>query len=278
MYILKIVSMVVVQAASKLQHGGVKAFIYVLSPQGQLFTKVHSCFSTNSFPSWDYSQPMRVLGHNGEINTLRGNVNCGRVITASKFGVVDIPPEDVSRKGKLNPGMMLLVDFDKHIVVDDEALKKVPATFHTWSNAFAIPRLIQRRDIKFPDEWKIQEAVPPPPIIDHQIDQITQNIDGNVTISFASNEISRLSLPRSLSSRGSMQNMPFNVAHASSRHSISGDMIIIDESKIQGIRIFDQQIPHGVYGDPFAHYRPKNQENQEVEIERPTNPESTIYL
>ncbi|XP_021729068.1 glutamate synthase 1 [NADH], chloroplastic-like isoform X2 [Chenopodium quinoa] len=205
---------------------------------------VHSRFSTNTFPSWDRAQPMRVLGHNGEINTLRGNVNwmraregllkckelglsknemkkllpivdasssdsgafdgvlellvragrsipeavmmmipeawqndknmdphrkgfyeylsalmepwdgpalitftdgrylgatldrnglrpgrfyithSGRVIMASEVGVVDISPEDVSKKGRLNPGMMLLVDFDKHIVVDDDALKK----------------------------------------------------------------------------------------------------------------------------------------------------------
>ncbi|XP_021282556.1 glutamate synthase 1 [NADH], chloroplastic isoform X2 [Herrania umbratica] len=205
---------------------------------------IHSRFSTNTFPSWDRAQPMRVLGHNGEINTLRGNVNwmkaregllkckelglsknemkkllpivdasssdsgafdgvlellvragrslpeavmmmipeawqndknmdphrkalyeyfsalmepwdgpalisftdgrylgatldrnglrpgrfyvthSGRVIMASEVGVVDIPPEDVLRKGRLNPGMMLLVDFEKHIVVDDDALKQ----------------------------------------------------------------------------------------------------------------------------------------------------------
>lgn len=36
---------------------------------------VHSRFSTNTFPSWGRSQPMRMIGHNGEINTLRGNVN-----------------------------------------------------------------------------------------------------------------------------------------------------------------------------------------------------------
>jgi glutamate synthase (NADPH/NADH) len=36
---------------------------------------VHSRFSTNTFPSWDRAQPMRMLGHNGEINTLRGNRN-----------------------------------------------------------------------------------------------------------------------------------------------------------------------------------------------------------
>ena len=36
---------------------------------------VHSRFSTNTFPSWDRSQPFRYLCHNGEINTLRGNIN-----------------------------------------------------------------------------------------------------------------------------------------------------------------------------------------------------------
>ncbi|KAH9622260.1 hypothetical protein KSS87_014363 [Heliosperma pusillum] len=271
MYILRRVSMVAIRAALNLQHGGVKDF-YICSLssrtvvyKGQLkpsqikeyyywdlgserFTSymalVHSRFSTNTFPSWDRAQPMRVLGHNGEINTLRGNVNwmraregllkckelglsknemkkllpivdasssdsgafdgvlelltragrslpeaimmmipeawqndknmdpkrrafyeyfsslmepwdgpalitftdgrylgatldrnglrpgrfyithSGRVVMASEVGVVDIPPEDVAKKGRLNPGMMLLVDFDKHIVVDDEALKK----------------------------------------------------------------------------------------------------------------------------------------------------------
>lgn len=34
---------------------------------------VHSRFSTNTFPSWDLAQPFRMLGHNGEINTIRGN-------------------------------------------------------------------------------------------------------------------------------------------------------------------------------------------------------------
>ncbi len=36
---------------------------------------VHSRFSTNTFPSWDLSHPFRVIAHNGEINTLRGNIN-----------------------------------------------------------------------------------------------------------------------------------------------------------------------------------------------------------
>jgi len=36
---------------------------------------VHSRFSTNTFPSWERSHPYRMVAHNGEINTLRGNIN-----------------------------------------------------------------------------------------------------------------------------------------------------------------------------------------------------------
>jgi glutamate synthase (ferredoxin) len=36
---------------------------------------VHSRFSTNTFPSWDRGHPYRYVAHNGEINTLRGNIN-----------------------------------------------------------------------------------------------------------------------------------------------------------------------------------------------------------
>ena len=36
---------------------------------------VHQRFSTNTFPSWDRAHPYRFMSHNGEINTLRGNIN-----------------------------------------------------------------------------------------------------------------------------------------------------------------------------------------------------------
>lgn len=70
----------------------------------------------------------RYLGATLDRNGLRPGrfyiTHSGRVIMASEVGVVDVPPEDVSKKGRLNPGMMLLVDFENHIVVDDDALKK----------------------------------------------------------------------------------------------------------------------------------------------------------
>src|SRR5262249_37936645 len=36
---------------------------------------VHSRFSTNTFPNWTRAHPYRYAAHNGEINTLRGNIN-----------------------------------------------------------------------------------------------------------------------------------------------------------------------------------------------------------
>jgi glutamate synthase (NADPH) large chain len=44
---------------------------------------VHSRFSTNTFPSWELAQPLRLLAHNGEINTLAGNVNWMRAREAA---------------------------------------------------------------------------------------------------------------------------------------------------------------------------------------------------
>ncbi len=51
---------------------------------------VHSRFSTNTFPSWDRAQPNRFMSHNGEINTLLGNVNAMNarqgVVSSQLFG------------------------------------------------------------------------------------------------------------------------------------------------------------------------------------------------
>ena len=51
---------------------------------------VHQRFSTNTFPSWDRAHPYRFLSHNGEINTLRGNINWMRArekqFTSPLFG------------------------------------------------------------------------------------------------------------------------------------------------------------------------------------------------
>jgi glutamate synthase (NADPH) large chain len=51
---------------------------------------VHQRFSTNTFPSWDLAQPFRYMCHNGEINTIRGNISRMRareeLMTSTLFG------------------------------------------------------------------------------------------------------------------------------------------------------------------------------------------------
>jgi len=59
------------------------------------FAMVHSRFSTNTFPSWDRAHPFRYLCHNGEINTLQGNVNKIRGREASM--VSSLLGEDLKR-------------------------------------------------------------------------------------------------------------------------------------------------------------------------------------
>ncbi|HEY1792082.1 MAG TPA: glutamate synthase large subunit [Opitutaceae bacterium] len=215
---------------------------------------VHSRFSTNTFPSWARAHPYRYIAHNGEINTLRGNINwmharealfesdlfgedtkkilpivnpngsdssmfdntlellilAGRspahammmmipepwsgnegmdddrkafyqyhsclmepwdgpasiaftdgvqigavldrnglrpsryyvtkddlVIMASEAGVLDIPPENVLQKGRLQPGRMFLVDTAQGRIIDDEEIKRKISTerpYREWLN------------------------------------------------------------------------------------------------------------------------------------------------
>ncbi|MEO0758127.1 MAG: glutamate synthase large subunit [Cyanobacteria bacterium J06648_16] len=220
---------------------------------------VHSRFSTNTFPSWERSHPYRYIAHNGEINTLRGNINwmharqsmfeskrfgkdlhraqpiinmegsdstifdntlelltlsgrslphavmmmipepwaghesmsdekqafyeyhsClmepwdgpasiaftdgsvmgavldrnglrpsryyvtadDRVIMASEAGVLPVPPEDVVKKGRLEPGRMFLVDMAEGRIVADEEIKQSIATaqpYREWLDQHLMP-------------------------------------------------------------------------------------------------------------------------------------------
>ena len=211
---------------------------------------VHSRFSTNTFPTWGLAQPFRMLCHNGEINTIRGNRNwmkaresvlstpalgdikdlkpivqegmsdsasldnvleflvasglslphamamlvpesfnaknpisedlkafyeyhsilmepwdgpaallfCdgryaggmldrnglrparyvitkgGMMVVSSEVGVLDIPPQDVEEKGRLQPGKMILIDTQEGRVIHDEELKKQLAAEFPYRN------------------------------------------------------------------------------------------------------------------------------------------------
>ncbi|MHB1421792.1 MAG: glutamate synthase large subunit [Gemmataceae bacterium] len=249
---------------------------------------VHSRFSTNTFPTWARSHPYRYISHNGEINTLRGNVNwmtarermfasplfgddikkilpvidqsgsdsamfdnaleslvlsgrslphavmmmipepwsgdewmsrekkafyeyhsClmepwdgpasiaftdgarigavldrnglrpsryyvtkdDRVIMASEVGVLDVPPEMVLHKGRLQPGRMFLVDLEQGRIIADEELKQRIAGEHHY------------------DEWLRDnlvtlEQLPPGPRVhepDHETVRLRQRVFGYTT-------------------------------------------------------------------------------------------------
>ena len=228
---------------------------------------VHSRFSTNTFPSWERAHPNRYLVHNGEINTIRGNVNwmkarqkcidsplfddlskvypivdesgsdsamfdnsleflhlTGRslphavmmmipepweknelmskekkdfyqfhdylmepwdgpaamafsdgvviggvldrnglrpsryyvtkddkVVMASEVGVIDIKPENVKYKGRLEPGKMLLIDTEAKRIISDDEIKKSVSILHPyaeWNNR----HIVRLKDIPVENE------------------------------------------------------------------------------------------------------------------------------
>lgn len=74
---------------------------------------VHQRFSTNTFPSWDLAQPFKYMCHNGEINTLRGNVN--RMRAREELMESDIFGDDIKKlfpiilEGKSDSAIMDMV-------------------------------------------------------------------------------------------------------------------------------------------------------------------------
>jgi hypothetical protein len=68
------------------------------------------------------------------------------------------------------------------------------------------------------------------------------------------------------------RNNPYTVSLASSRHSVSEERTTIDDSVVQGVRISEQEIPHGIYGGPFDHH---NQDQQDL---RAGHNEPTTYI
>ncbi|MGD8269124.1 MAG: glutamate synthase large subunit [Desulfobacterales bacterium] len=237
---------------------------------------VHQRYSTNTFPTWDLAHPFRFLCHNGEINTLRGNVNwmnarqnlfrsdlfgddisklfpiatpgasdsaifdntvellfhSGRslphaimmlipeawekhetmddakkafyeyhscliepwdgpasiafsdgtcigavldrnglrpsrytvtkndmVIMASETGVLDVPPQDVCCKGRLQPGRMFLIDIEKGRIVEDEEIKAEIAARKPYRQWLA-QNLVPLDELPVPPQNDVKNSLP----------------------------------------------------------------------------------------------------------------------
>ncbi|EGW39036.1 glutamate synthase large subunit [Desulfosporosinus sp. OT] len=260
---------------------------------------VHSRFSTNTFPSWERAHPNRYIVHNGEINTIRGNVNwmkarqkcidsplfedlskvypivdetgsdsamfdnsleflhlTGRslphavmmmipepwekndlmskekkdfyqfhdflmepwdgpaamafsdgdviggvldrnglrpsryyvtkddkVVLASEVGVMDIKPENVLYKGRLEPGKMLLIDTKAQRIISDEELKKSVSIMHPyaeWNTRHIVP-LSDLPALNAPEEELTEELIKQQKAFGYTYEDITKTIQPMVT-------------------------------------------------------------------------------------------------
>jgi glutamate synthase (NADPH) large chain len=75
-YVCSLSSLSIVYKGQLISHQIPQFFPDLLDPEmSSALAMVHQRFSTNTFPSWDRAHPYRFLCHNGEINTLRGNIN-----------------------------------------------------------------------------------------------------------------------------------------------------------------------------------------------------------
>ncbi|MEG3641019.1 glutamate synthase large subunit [Magnetococcus sp. PR-3] len=82
------------------------------------FSLVHQRYSTNTFPTWGLAQPFRMIAHNGEINTVRGNINWMRAREAAlshpSFGddlkkLFPVIPEGLSDSAAFDRALEFLV-------------------------------------------------------------------------------------------------------------------------------------------------------------------------
>lgn len=116
--------------------------MFYLDLQDPLFTSalaiVHSRFSTNTFPTWSLAHPYRYLCHNGEINTVKGNVNWMRARQGDLIGtdlnkIYPIIGEEQSDSACLDNAVEFLVQNGRSLAHSMMMLIPEP-----WSNELAM--------------------------------------------------------------------------------------------------------------------------------------------
>ena len=114
------------------------------------FAVYHRRFSTNTMPKWPLAQPMRLLGHNGEINTLLGNMNWV-VARESNLQVPNWQPEELeslkplvnsanSDSANLDSAMELLVRTGRSPL--EAAMILVPEAYQNQPNLKDYPEIV----------------------------------------------------------------------------------------------------------------------------------------
>ncbi|MDA0258380.1 MAG: glutamate synthase subunit alpha, partial [Cyanobacteria bacterium] len=111
------------------------------------FAVYHRRFSTNTLPRWPLAQPMRLLGHNGEINTLLGNLNWAKASEASLANVwgeaaADLNPvvnPAFSDSANLDATLELMVRSGRSIT--DSLITLVPEAFRNQPDLDSRPEV-----------------------------------------------------------------------------------------------------------------------------------------
>jgi glutamate synthase (ferredoxin) len=118
------------------------------------FAVYHRRFSTNTMPKWPFAQPMRLLGHNGEINTLLGNINwmAARELNLEVLGwtkeelegLTPIVNTDNSDSYNLDSAMELLVRTGR--TPEEAAMILIPEAYQNQPDLKQYPEIIDFYD------------------------------------------------------------------------------------------------------------------------------------
>lgn len=118
-----------------------------------------------------------------------------------------------------------------------------------FTSNVATNRLISWEEITFPDSWTITNAVLPKPIVNFNIEQIVQDTEGSVNLTFRNPLLGS----RSRNARSSFSShQPYRVSvPTTSRHSVSEPIEqLVEKVPIEGLKISENQIPHSIYRNP----------------------------
>ena len=111
------------------------------------FAIFHQRYSTNTFPEWRLAQPFRMLAHNGEINTIRGNINW---MKSHEVHIAEtaFPGDERDVKPVIQPGASDSAALDQAFEILVRAGRSAPMT-----KTILIPEAWSKRAEVMPDEW-----------------------------------------------------------------------------------------------------------------------------
>ncbi len=112
------------------------------------FAIFHQRYSTNTFPEWRLAQPFRTLAHNGEINTLRGNVNWMRA-HEERWDFAALGPQGEDARPVIQPGSSDSAALDQAFELLVRAGHDAP-----MAKTLLMPEAWSKRQGLIPQDWR----------------------------------------------------------------------------------------------------------------------------